>query len=84
MRLAVLSPTDPGRLYEVDVVAADGASVGVELLSTIASGRVLGITGTPAETGRTYLVYRDRYVDLALQDEVDAEATPLTQLDTVG
>ncbi|GAA4808562.1 LpqB family beta-propeller domain-containing protein [Nocardioides caeni] len=84
MRLALLAPTDPGRLYEVDIVAADGATVGVELLSTIVSGHVLGITGTPVDGGRTFLVYRDRYVDLVQQDETDAESTPLTQLDYVG
>lgn len=84
MRLALLAPADPGRLYEVDIVAADGATVGVELLSTIVSGHVLGVTGTPAASGRTFLIYRDRYLDLVQQDEVDAEATPLTQLDYVG
>lgn len=84
MRLALLAPTDPGRLYEVDIVAADGATVGVDLLSTIVSGHVLGITGTPADAGRTFVVYRDRYVDLVQQDDVDASSTPLSQLDHVG
>lgn len=84
VRIALLSPTAPGRLYEVDVVSSDGASVGVDLLSTIVAGRVLGLAATPRARTAMYAVYADDYVDLVRQETFVADPGPLTQLDYAG
>lgn len=83
IRVALLTATAPGTLYEVDVVAADGAAVGVDLLSTIVSGRLIGIAATPTADAPVFAVYADRYVDLAQQEEIAVDQA-LTQLDFVG
>ncbi|WGY03490.1 LpqB family beta-propeller domain-containing protein [Nocardioides sp. QY071] len=84
VRVALLTATVPGNLYEVDVVAADGATVGVDVLSTIVTGEVLGLAASPVEDAAMYAVYAEQYVDLIRQ--VDREAGPggLSQLDYAG
>lgn len=84
IRIGLLTATAPGSLYEVDVVAADGASVGVDVLSTIVSGRLLGIAAAPSTGAPMFAVYADRYVDMVDQEEYDDAGTPLTQLDFAG
>ena len=84
IRVGLLTATAPGSLYEIDVVAADGASVGVDVLSTILSGRILGLAGAPSAGTPMFAAYADRYVDLVDQTEYPSEALPLTQLDYAG
>lgn len=84
IRVGLLTPTAPGSLSEVDVIAADGASVGIDELSTIVSGKVIGLTGTPTPGPPMLAVYGDRYADFVLQKQYDADPTPLTQLDYPG
>ncbi|HWJ08313.1 MAG TPA: LpqB family beta-propeller domain-containing protein [Nocardioides sp.] len=83
IRVGLLTATAPGSLYEVDVVAADGASVGVDVLSTIVSGRLIGVAAAPSAGTSMFAVYADRYVDMVDQEEYVAGA-PLTQLDYAG
>ncbi len=84
VRVGLLTATAPGSLYEVDVVAADGASVGVDVLSTaIVSGRLLGFAAAPSTGTPMFAVYADRYVDMVDQEEYPA-GTPLAQLDYAG
>lgn len=84
IRVGLLTPTAPGTLSEVDVVAADGATVGVDELSTIVSGEVIGLAGTPTPGPSMLAVYADRYVDIVQQDEYEADDATLTQLDYAG
>lgn len=83
IRVGLLTTTAPGSLYEVDVVAADGATVGVDILSTIVSGRLLGLAAAPSVGTSMFAVYADRYVDMVDQEEY-ADGVPLTQLDYAG
>lgn len=84
IRVGLLTPTAPGTLSEVDVVAADGATVGVDELSTIVSGALIGLAGTPTPGPPMLAVYADRYVDIVQQDTYDAADALLTQLDYAG
>ena len=62
--IAVLTPARPGELYEVETVAADGATVGVDTLSTMVTGRVIGLAGEPYAETPVYAVARDALVDI--------------------
>ncbi|GAA1509181.1 LpqB family beta-propeller domain-containing protein [Nocardioides humi] len=84
IRIGLLTATAPGKLYEVDVVAADGATVGVDVLSTIVTGKVLGLAGSPVQDAPMFAVYADRYVDLVRQQKYDAGPAGLSQLDYAG
>lgn len=84
IRVALLTTTAPGVLYEVEVVAADGALVGADMLSPIVSGRLVGLATAPGEGTAMYAVYNDRYVDMVDQREYVVEETPLSQLDFPG
>lgn len=83
IRLGLLTATAPGKLYEVDVVAADGATVGVDVMSTIVTGKVRGLAASPVEDAPMLAVYADQYIDVVRQERhaVDPE---LTQLDYTG
>lgn len=80
--IAVLTPAS-GRLFEVDTVVADGASVGIEALSTIVSGRVVGLAASTDEDVPPYAVTRDSVIDLEEQSET-ALGAPLEAVDYVG
>lgn len=82
-RLATLRPARPGSLFEVDIVPIDGATVGVDAVSTIVSGRVTGVAGPGDESDPTYAVLRDTLVD-ARTSETLALPTAVDQLDYVG
>ncbi|MCX6400476.1 MAG: LpqB family beta-propeller domain-containing protein [Propionibacteriales bacterium] len=84
IRIGLLTPTAPGALSEVDVVAADGATVGVDELSTVVSGELIGLAGSATEGSPLLAVYADRYVDIVAQDEYDAGTAMLGQLDYAG
>ena len=84
MRVALLTASVPGNLYEVDVVAVDGATVGVDVLSTIVTGEVLGLAASPVEDAPMYAVYADQYVDLVRQEEHEAGPGGLSELDYAG
>ncbi|KAB2811721.1 hypothetical protein F9L07_07640 [Pimelobacter simplex] len=84
IQIGLLAPTSPGVLSEVDVVSADGATVGVDALSTIVTGRVIGFTASPVADTPMLAVYGDRYIDVVRQESYDAGSLPLTQLDYAG
>lgn len=84
IRVALLTATVPGSLSEVDVVAADGATVGIDVLSTVVAGEVLGIGASPVEDAPMFAVYADQFVDLVRQEKHDAGPGGLTQLDYAG
>lgn len=65
--IAVLTPASSRRLFEIDTVVADGASVGTDTLSTIVSGPALGLAASPDEELVPYAVLRDALVDLREQ-----------------
>lgn len=84
VQIGLLAPTSPGVLSEVDVVSADGATVGVDALSTIVTGRVIGFAASPVADTPMLAVYGDRYIDVVRQESYDAGSLPLTQLDYAG
>ncbi|KRB79289.1 hypothetical protein ASE01_23570 [Nocardioides sp. Root190] len=84
IRIGILTPTAPGKLYEVDVVAADGASFGIDVLSTIVTGRLVGLAAAPTAESPMFAVYADHYVDLVDQREYRSGTTVLTQLHFAG
>ena len=63
-RLAILMPTRPGSLYQVDIVPVDGSTVGADTLSTVLGGRVRGLAGTPDPSRPTYAVLGGELVDV--------------------
>ena len=84
IRVGILTATAPDSLYEVDVVAADGAAIGDDLLSAILSGKVLGLTGSPRASVPSYAIYEDRYSDILRPDDYATGPMQLSQLDYVG
>jgi hypothetical protein len=70
--IAVLTPARPGELFEVETVAADGATVGVDTLSTMVSGRILGLAGEPYAQTPIYAVARDSLVDIRTGERLAA------------
>ncbi|WP_141012751.1 LpqB family beta-propeller domain-containing protein [Nocardioides sambongensis] len=82
-RIAGLVPARPGSLFEVDIVPSDGAEVGVDTLSTIVSGRVLGLAGPVDENQPTFAVLADSLVDVRTRG-TDALNIPVTQLGYAG
>ena len=82
--IAVLSPTSRGELYEVDTVVADGASVGEDAVSTIVSGNVLGLAGSPDEDDPTYAVLDGNLVDLATRETIGLPGARISDLDYAG
>lgn len=82
-RIAGLTPARPGSLFEVDIIPADGAEVGVDTLSTIVSGRVLGLAGPVDENYPTYAVLAEGLVDVRTRGTVSLNL-PVTQLGYAG
>jgi hypothetical protein len=71
-QVAVVSPARPGELFEVETVAADGATVGVDTLSTVVTGRVIGLAGEPYTETAVYAVTRDVLVDIRTGERIPA------------
>lgn len=63
-RLAILEPTRPKSLYQVDIVPVDGSTVGADTLSTVIGGHVRGLAGSPDADLATYAVLDDSLVDV--------------------
>lgn len=82
-RVATLTPARPGSLFEVDIVPADGAEVGVDTLSTVVSGRVIGLAGGDGDQRPTYAVLPDSLVDVRTREVVGLSGK-VRQLDYVG
>ena len=80
--IAVLSPARPGELYEIETVAADGATVGVDTLSTMVPGRVIGLAGEPSTDTPVYAVTRNALIDI--RTGVQVPAARLHDLDYAG
>ena len=88
-QIAVVSPARPGELFEVETVAADGATVGVDTLSTVVTGRVIGLAGEPYTETPVYAVTRDALVDIRTGERIPARAsgastTPAESTGAVG
>lgn len=62
--IAVLTPARPGELFEVETVSADGATIGVDTLSTMVSGPVIGLAGEPYADTPVYAVAPGALVDI--------------------
>ncbi|GAB3852297.1 LpqB family beta-propeller domain-containing protein [Nocardioides maradonensis] len=62
--LAVLSPTRPGSLYQVDIVPADGSTIGAGSVSTVIGGHVTALAGSPDPDQSTYAVLDGALVDV--------------------
>ncbi|GAB2983484.1 LpqB family beta-propeller domain-containing protein [Nocardioides montaniterrae] len=77
-RVAILTPTRPGSLYQVDIVPADGSTVGAVTLSTVLGGHVLGLAGTPDPGQPTYAVLRGSLVDVRTRLSVPLADRPLS------
>ena len=80
--IAVLSPARPGELYEIETVAADGATVGVDTLSTMVPGRVIGLAGEPSTDTPVYAVTRNALIDI--RTGVQVPSARLHDLDYAG
>ena len=80
--VAVLTPAGPGELSEVRGVAADGATVAVDTLSTVVTGRVIGLAGEPYAETPVYAVARDVVVDI--RTDVRYPIAPVRALDYGG
>lgn len=83
VRLVLLRPTTPGRLYRVEAVPADGAALGEPLPSTVISGAALGVAAAPGSGTPVLAVYADQYADVARQEAVPT-GLRLTDLDYAG
>lgn len=81
--IAVLTPARPGQLYEVETVASDGATVGVDTLSTMVSGRVIGLAGESYADTPVYAVARDALVDISTGERLPS-GRGIRELDYAG
>lgn len=81
--VAVLTPASPGALFGVETVSVDGATVGVDTLSTMVSGRILGLASEPYADTPVYAVSRDALVDIRAGEPPVAMA-PVRELDYAG
>jgi hypothetical protein len=63
-RIAVLSPTRPGSLYQVDILPVDGSTIGANGVSTVIGGHVIGLAGSADPDLPTYAVLSGALVDV--------------------
>ncbi|HEY1116729.1 MAG TPA: LpqB family beta-propeller domain-containing protein, partial [Acidimicrobiales bacterium] len=84
IRVGILTTAAPDSLYEIDVQAADGATVGGDVLASIVSGKVLGIAGSPVADSPLFSLQEDQYVDMVGQRAYDATPEGLSALDYAG
>lgn len=84
IRVGILTTTAPDSLYEVDVQAADGATVGVDVLASVVSGTVLGIAGSPVAQSPLFSLRTDQYVDMVGQRSYEIGPDGLSALDYAG
>lgn len=82
--IAVLSPAQPGELYEVRTVAVDGAPTAAGPLSTSVSGRALGLVASPAQGSPAFVVTRDALVNVATGSTIPLPEGRLSSLGYVG
>ncbi len=68
--IAVVTPARPGELFEVETVATDGATIGVDTLSTMVAGRVIGLAGEPYAATPVYAVARGALVDIRTGERI--------------
>ena len=66
----------------METVAVDGATVGVDTLSTMVTGRVIGLAGEPYAETPVYAVARDALVDIRTGERFPI--TPVRELDYGG
>lgn len=80
--IAVLTPARPGEMIELETVAADGATAGVDTLSTMVPGRVIGLAGEPYANTPVYAVTREVLIDIRTGDQLSG--TRARDLDYAG
>jgi hypothetical protein len=81
--VAVLTPAGRG-LFEVDTVVADGSSVGEDAGSTIVSGKVSGLAGSPDVNEPSYAVTEDGVTDLHTRAAAEFVGARVLSLDYAG
>ncbi|KAA1421047.1 hypothetical protein F0U44_01585 [Nocardioides humilatus] len=81
--VAVLTPARPGELFGVETVSADGATVGVDTLATMVTGRVTGLASEPYADTPVYAVARDWLIDIRTGERL-ATMAPVRELDYAG
>lgn len=74
VQVAVLTTARPAALYEVETVAVDGATVGVDTLSSMVSGRVIGLAGEPWPATALYAVARGALIDVRTGERIETDA----------
>ena len=78
--------TGPGRTelreFPMPDIPSDGATVGVDTLSTMVPGRVIGLAGDPSADTTVYAVTRNALIDIRTGAQVPA--TRLHDLDYAG
>lgn len=82
--IAVLTPARPGSLFEVDTVVADGATVGEDAVSTIVTGKVRELAGSPDADNASYAVLDRSVVDLETRATTEVTGPRITALDYAG
>lgn len=82
-QVAVLTPARANELFALETVSTDGATVGVDTLSTMVTGRVLGLASEAYADTPVYAVTRSSLIDIRTGDEL-ATAAPVRELDYAG
>jgi len=68
--LAVLAPTSPRGLFEVQTLPVDGADVGVDTMNPLVTGDVVGLAGAPTQDVAVYAVLRRSLVDIRTDERI--------------
>ncbi|GAA3807843.1 LpqB family beta-propeller domain-containing protein [Nocardioides panacisoli] len=82
--IAVLTPVRRGSLFEVDTVVADGSTLGEDAGSTIVTGRVRGLAGSPDVDQPSYAVLGRGLTDLVTRVATEIGGGAVTLLDYAG
>lgn len=75
-RLAILMPNRPGGLFQIEIVPADGSTVGADTLSTVIGGHVLGLAASPDPDQPTYAVLKNTLVDVRTRVSTQLAGSP--------
>ena len=82
--IAVLTPIRRGALFEVDTVVADGSTVGEDAGSTIVSGKIQGLAGSPDTDQASYAVTDSGVIDLHSRATLEFAGARVAALDYTG
>ncbi|WP_167736407.1 LpqB family beta-propeller domain-containing protein [Nocardioides sp. 1609] len=82
--IALLSPLDPGAIYDVRVVSVDGSPASSEPLAGPLTDRVLGLAGTPVTGLPIYGLTRSGLIDLSDRSTYGFVGDPATGIGYAG